>query len=372
MTMAKESVDFTTLFTAQVVERSLVAETLCRRGQQLFADAGLLSETGAYALATPGKLLRPLLLLDACRATGGDPERVFPAALGTEFGHIASLIHDDIIDGDDERRGRPTLHRQFDTGAAILTGDALIFSTFLSYTGCLERGVSAERTVGAIRLLSETCIEMCRGQALEAALQRDLHASKARYLEVIRLKTAVFCRAVTYLGAYLGGADEAQCALLGEYGLRLGMAFQLMDDVLCYADADDANDANDADDSDQHDGQGGDTADTLGKSQLSDLCNQRVTLPIIYAWDAGGPHERRILRDAFTSDEDGGEDDPQRLLETHAAIKRVLRTTGALESTRALVHRYTVQAQRSLDPLPPSDAGMRLTLLAALLASRDH
>lgn len=365
MTMAKEGVDFTTLFTAQGVERSLVAETLGRRGQQLFADAGLLSETSAYALAAPGKLLRPLLLIDACRATGGDPEHVFPAALGTEFGHIASLIHDDIIDGDDERRGRPTLYRQYDTGTAILTGDALIFSTFLSYTDCLERGVSAERTVRAIRMLSETCIEMCRGQALEATLEGDLHANEARYLEVIRLKTAVFCRAVTWLGAYLGGADEAQCALLGEYGLRLGMAFQLMDDVLCYTDA------CDADGDHTLDGNGSQSADKLGKSRLSDLCNQRVTLPIIYAMKAAGTGERRILHDAFIS-AISDDDDPQHLLEMHTAVKRVLHTTGALKATRALVHRYTVQAQRSLDPLPPSDARIRLAMLAAMLASRDH
>jgi len=360
MTTAKEGVDFTTLFAAQGMERSLVAETLGRLGSQLFADAGLLSETSAYALATPGKLLRPLLLLDACRASGGDPDRVFPAALGTEFGHVASLIHDDIIDGDDERRGRLTLHRQFDTGAAILTGDALIFSTFLSYTDCMKRGVSAERTVGAIRLLSETCIEMCRGQALETSLIGNFEAGEALYLEVIRLKTAVFCRAVTWLGAWLGGAAEAQCALLGEYGLRLGMAFQLKDDALCYDDAH-------TNDNSSVDAPHADHTDKLGKSRLSDLCNRRVTLPILYAWRRGGANDRRILQEAFS--EVG--DDPQRLEAAHAAVRRVLQTTRALESTRALVHRYTVQAQRSLEPLPPTDARLRLTLLAALLASRD-
>ena len=370
MTTAKEGVDFTTLFTAQGVERSLVAETLGRRGSQLFADAGLLSETSAYALATPGKLLRPLLLLDACRATGGDPDRVFPAALGTEFGHVASLIHDDIIDSDDERRGRPTLHHKFDTGAAILTGDALIFSTFLSYTDCMERGVSAERTVEAIRLLSETCIEMCRGQALETELIGNFEAGETRYLEVIRLKTAVFCRAVTWLGAWLGGADEAQCTLLGEYGLRLGMAFQLMDDALCYDDSDNADgvDEGGKPNAASSNASTTDRTNTLGKSRFSDLCNRRVTLPILYAWRRGGANERHLLQEAFSVPDD----DPERLAAAYGAVQRVLRTTRALESTRALVHRYTVQAQRSLEPLPPSDARLRLTLLAALLASRDH
>src|SRR6185437_5322174 len=104
----------------------------------VLSHGGLLARTTRHVLAAPGKLLRPRLLLDACRAAGGDPERVFPAAAGTEYGHIASLVHDDIIDGDAVRRGQESVHAKYSVPAAILTGDLLIFQTFLSYTYCHE------------------------------------------------------------------------------------------------------------------------------------------------------------------------------------------------------------------------------------------
>ncbi len=141
MITAKEGAD---VFSTLLDERGRIRERLTLHTEQMARGTdGLLAEARSHALSTPGKLLRPLLLLEACRAAGGDPDVAFPAAAGTEYGHVASLVHDDIIDGDLERCGQDTVHVKYNLAAAILTGDLLIFETFLSYTYCHERGVTA-------------------------------------------------------------------------------------------------------------------------------------------------------------------------------------------------------------------------------------
>jgi geranylgeranyl pyrophosphate synthase len=355
MITTRDDVD---LFSALADERAALAGHLCQHCHETLGEAaGYLNETSEYVLGAPGKLLRPLLLLDACRAAGGDPDRALPAALGTEYGHIASLIHDDIMDGDELRRGRDTVHVRFGLNEALLTGDLLIFQTFLAYTQCADRGVEAERVLAAIRTLSHTCIAMCRGQALEAAIANRLDTSPETYLEMIRLKTASLCRAVTRIGARLGGASEEVVMALGRYGLHLGTAFQIMDDVLSYD---------------------GSTA-AFGKSRLSDLRNRRVTLPIIYALRGGTEALRRRIEAIFTSDgsehdgSDGGEGgEGGEGAEAYARLVEALHEAGGLARARGLAQRYTKLAQRQLDPLPYTAARERLRALAALFATRDH
>lgn len=334
----------TTGIVAPIEEGARIADHLLRHIHETMGQMpGLLVETSEYVLSSPGKLLRPLLLLDACRAAGGDPALAFPAAAGTEYGHIASLIHDDIIDGDDERRGQQALHRKYSLGAAILTGDFLIFQTFLSYTECLDRGVSAERVLAAIRTLSTTCLEMCQGQAMEAALAGRLETTEESYLEMIRLKTASLCRAAARIGACLGGAPDEAIEAVGIYGENLGMAFQVIDDLLCYE---------------------GDSA-RVGKPLHSDLHNGRVTLPVIYAYQSAADALRQRLARLIAS---GGRDE----VDSHAHVQYILRSTGALRQARALADLYTARATQSLDLLPYSASRERLRAVANLVLSRDH
>jgi geranylgeranyl pyrophosphate synthase len=315
--------------------------------RQLSADilshGGLLAQTTSHVLAAPGKLLRPRLLLDACRAVGGDPERVFPAAAGTEYGHIASLIHDDIIDGDGVRRGQESVHAKYSVPAAILTGDLLIFQTFLSYTLCHARGISAERVLTAIQLLSLTCIGVCEGQALEAGMVGRLDTTEAMYLEMIRLKTAGVWRASAEIGACLAGAPDEIVSALRAYGENLGLAFQVVDDLLCFEGV----------------------SERLGKSPQSDLSNGRVTLPIIYALESADPPTRRRISHLF---EDGPPDAQHR----HADLVRLVTATGGLDRARQMAVRLALSATRRLDQLPPSDAATRLRAMADLVLSRDH
>ncbi len=333
-------------FAALEGERKRIVEFLTQHMREtLGGTAGFLSETTEYVLSAPGKLLRPLLLIDACKAAGGDPAVVFPAAAGTEYGHVASLIHDDIIDGDHERRGQPTLHVKYDLPAALLTGDLLIFQTFLCYTYCSERGVSAERVLRAIRTLSQTCIEMCEGQALEAEIAGNLDTSEETYLELIRLKTASFCRAAACIGACLAEAPEVIVNALADYGTNLGMAFQIMDDILSY------------------DG----SAVLLGKPVGSDMRNRRATLPIIYALESGMVGARERLTALFAaSDEDASDDN------AHGKLARLLIETRALDRARGLAYRYTLRAKQQLDLLRHSESRERLRALADIFLARNH
>jgi len=324
-------------------DRERVVHALVSHMHETLGDiSGFLSETSEYVLSAPGKLLRPLLLLDACRAVGGDPAAVFPAAVGTEYGHIASLIHDDIMDGDEKRRGQDTLHVKYSLPTALLTGDYLIFQTYLSYTECAANGVPAERILRAIQMLSVTCIEMCRGQALEEEVVGNLDISEDIYHELIRLKTASFCRSAAGVGACLGGGDEDALQALSNYGTNLGLAFQIMDDVLCY-----------------------DGTASLGKPHTSDVRNRRVTLPIIYALQAGGPQARDEIASIFSATDLSEE-------EAHARLVHVLVQTRAIDRARAVAYRYTKRAKQDLSRLPASEARTRLQALADIFLTRNH
>lgn len=309
----------------------------------LDAPATPLSEACAYVIAAPGKLLRPLLMLDACRAAGGNPDQVFPAAVGTEYGHMASLVHDDIIDGDGERHGQAAVHVKYGLDTALLLGDLLIFQTFLSFAACEERGASAERVLAAIRTLGETCVAMCQGQALEARTAGDLTTDEATYLEIIRLKTAVFCRAAARIGARLGGAENWAVEAVARYGEHLGMTFQIVDDLLGYTGDD----------------------RVVGKPLSSDLANGRVTLPVIYAIESGGERTRARIRALFQADAAHRE-------RAHHDLIRLLADQGALTRARARAKWYTASAKRELDRLPETPARERLRALADGFLVRDH
>jgi len=339
--------DGTDIFSPLSDERERLAQRLDEHCRETIGDqAGQLTMAVNHALASRGKYIRALLLLDACRAVGGDPDVIFPAALSTEYGHIASLIHDDIMDGDTVRRGQDTVHVRYGLDAAVLAGDAFIFMAFLGYVECHDQGVSAERALEAIRKLSLTCIAMSRGQALEADMVGRPEATEEAYFDVVRLKTAAFCRAVCEIGALLGGGDERAISALGSFGDNLGVAFQVVDDVLCY-DL---------------------TAMGLGKSTLSDLRNRRVTLPVIYALQMGAPGERSRVRELFAAQCD----DEGALRDQHAELTGILHSTGALERARTVSQAHTQLARANLGLLPPSDARERLAALVTLLAVRDR
>jgi geranylgeranyl diphosphate synthase type I len=294
-----------------------------------------------YALLPAGKLVRPRLLLSACAAVGGDVDAVMPAAVGAECGHTASLIHDDIIDRDDVRRGRTSVHREFGAADAIVAGDLLIFYLFRCLAECHERGLPAAHVVAALRALADSGMDLCRGQAYEAEVSGDLRCDADAYLQMVKGKTAAFFRGACECGAILGGGTAAQVAALAAYGDDLGVAFQIHDDILCYSSSSEA----------------------MGKAASSDVRNHRMTLPVILAYQQGDDSVRADIDAVFA----GG------LSETEAqrVMAGALRRSGALAWAGQWAKRYVHAAQDRLLVLPPSPSRELLSAVAGLAVNRN-
>jgi DNA-binding IclR family transcriptional regulator len=166
-----------------------------------------------YSLVPTGKLFRPILLLDSAQAVGGDPMAVLPAAAGAECGHVASLIHDDIIDQDDLRPGRPSVQSKYGINDAIVAGDALIFDLFASLAECRRTGVPDSRVARALGAVAHAGLDLCRGQSLAAELTASRRFDAATYIQVAILKTAAFFRGACESGAVLGGGSSERARI---------------------------------------------------------------------------------------------------------------------------------------------------------------
>lgn len=180
-----------------------------------------------YSLEIGGKRLRPVLLLLSYNLFSDEIQKAMPSAIAIEVFHNFTLLHDDIMDKADVRRNQPTVHKKFDENSAILSGDAM---AFLSYKYLLEN--KSEQLVDVIELFSKTAIEVCEGQQFDMDFESRLDVSESEYLEMIRLKTAVLLACSLKAGALIANANTKEANLLYEYGINLGLAFQLQDDLL--------------------------------------------------------------------------------------------------------------------------------------------
>lgn len=185
-----------------------------------------------YALQSGGKRLRPLLVLMANRLFGGNTDEAIKPAAAMEIFHNFTLLHDDVMDNADTRRGRPTVHSKWNTNTAILSGDAMLIKAY-QY---LE-DVSADKLLRVLKLFSTTAIEVCEGQQYDGDFETRDNVTIEEYFEMIRLKTAVLLAGCLKLGAILGNAPEEDAQALYDFGIAIGIAFQLRDDYLdCYGD----------------------------------------------------------------------------------------------------------------------------------------
>ncbi|MCL4545594.1 MAG: polyprenyl synthetase family protein [Chloroflexi bacterium] len=332
-------------------KRLLEAEQLTLTGIHDYLVGGLarresvshtLREACLYAVGPQGKMIRPALMLEACRSVGGNPEQILPAVAGTEYGHTASLIHDDLIDGDSIRRGQEAVHRRFGVDYAILGGDYLIFQTYLCFTRCYELGVSSDRVVRAIRILSETCLDMCEGQALEVELAGNCRMTQQQYMAVIHRKTATFTSSAAEIGGVLGGGTESQMQALRQYGIQLGLAFQITDDILPYIE----------------------DPSTLRKPADSDLANRRVTLPIIYALQLCAPEERAWIEALFSVRHPD--------VQEHERLAQLVRRCGAANRALDDARRASYEATRQVEQLPHTPSRDLLSALADLAVERHR
>ena len=315
---------------ALVAEDMAAVDALIRR--RLASDVVLVNQVAEHIIAAGGKRLRPMLLLLAARAFGHGGADAHQLAAVIEFIHTATLLHDDVVDESDLRRGRKTANALWGNAPSVLVGDFL-------YSRSFQLMVELDR-IEVMRVLADATNAIAEGEVLQLLHVRNPDTDEAAYLRVIERKTAVLFAAATRLGAFLAGADAASGQSLHEYGLNLGYAFQIADDVLDYS-ADEA---------------------ALGKHLGDDLAEGKATLPLIHAMAHSDPPTRARLRDIVERA------DVDALPEVVASI----RAQDSLEYSREHARRYALAAVASLDGLPDNAAMQALRGLAHYAVSRDH
>ncbi|WP_018625630.1 octaprenyl diphosphate synthase [Kangiella aquimarina] len=315
--------------------RALVADDFDATNQiildRLQSDVVLVNQVGHYIVAAGGKRLRPMLLLLAAKSLNykGDFHPNLAAVI--ELIHTATLLHDDVVDESDLRRGRQTANAMFGNQASVLVGDYLYSRSFQMMVEVGEMRV--------MEVLSQTTNEVAAGEVLQLMNVNDPDVDEASYYQVIERKTAILFAAATQLAAILAGTSKNIENGLREYGLQLGNAFQLIDDALDYA------------------------ADTqeLGKNVGDDLAEGKPTLPLIYAMQHASESDAKMIRQAI---EQGG-------LDNMEAILQVIEQTGAIEYTYQAAEQAVAKAISALEPLPDNQYKQALVDIARLSLKRN-
>ena len=300
--------------------------------QRLASDVVLINQVAEYIIGAGGKRLRPMLLLLTAGALGHHGADAHQLAAVVEFIHTSTLLHDDVVDESDLRRGRKTANAVWGNAASVLVGDFL-------YSRSFQLMVELER-MDVQQILADTTNTIAEGEVLQLLHVRNPDTDEAAYLRVIERKTAVLFAAATRLGALLAGADQSTCDALHRYGLALGYAFQVADDVLDYAS----------------------DAATLGKNLGDDLAEGKATLPLIHAMRHSDVATRAVLRDAIQ------QGDTDALPQVLAAID----ACGSLEYSRERARHYAREAEAALAGLGDNDFVAALRGLAHYSVSRDH
>ncbi len=288
---------------------------------------------GRHLVDAGGKRLRPSMLLLAAEAVGGDPEVVVPAAVSIELVHNFTLIHDDIMDNAETRRGRPAVHVKWDEAGAILAGDTLYSKAFEILTASEAK---PEDMVASVAMLARTCAAICEGQWLDMEFERRDQVTESEYLEMIEKKTGVLYGAAAWMGARLSGAPAHQAEGLDRFGRLVGMAFQIQDDVLDLTAP----------------------AEVLGKPRGGDLAEGKKTLIMIHAMATGAEIEIFGKRNATGQ-------------EIEAALK-TLRASGSIDYARKKAVNLVSEGKEALAVLPDSDAKSLLLELADYMISRSY
>ena len=288
--------------------------------------------------ASAGKRMRPLLGLLAYASIAGDYKPALPGAAAVELGHNFSLVHDDIEDGDRERRHRPTVWALHGVAQAINTGDMLFSLSRMALHRLTDLGFSDAKVLRLMRLYDETCVALCEGQYIDIATSESNEPMSVElYFDMIGRKTAALIAASIEAGALLATDDDAVIARYRGFGWALGLAFQLNDDLLGIWGAE----------------------QKTGK-EPSDIARRKKTLPVIYAFEHAGPDDRSRLA-ALYGDGGPGHDDV-------AEVMAILERTGARDYTRDQARRHRDAALAELDGAGVVDAEARARLEDLIVA----
>ncbi len=316
--------------------RSLVADDMRQVNdliqKRLHSDVVLINQLGYHIVNSGGKRLRPVLVLLVSRACGYRGQDHITLAAIIEFIHTATLLHDDVVDASELRRGQETANVVWGNEASVLVGDFL-------YSRAFEMMVD----IGSMRvmdILSHATNTIAEGEVMQLLNCHDASTTEPRYMEVIRSKTATLFEAASQLGAVLGGIDLDTENAMAEYGMHLGIAFQLIDDVLDYRAS----------------------SEEIGKNIGDDLAEGKPTLPLIYALHKGSLTQAEIIREAIES---GG-------LKKIDEVLQAIESTGAIAYTEELARVEAELATSKLTGLPDSRYKTALIALAKFSVNRSY
>jgi len=301
--------------------------------RRLRSEVALINQMGHYIINSGGKRLRPLLAVLSARAFGYSGMQHLDLAAIVEFIHTATLLHDDVVDSSEMRRGRETANNIWGNEASVLVGDFL-------YSRSFEMMVEL-KNMRVMEILAHATNTIAEGEVLQLLNCHDPETSEARYLEVIHSKTAKLFEAATQLGAVISDRSAAEEQAMAAYGMHLGTAFQLIDDVLDYSA----------------------TAEEMGKNVGDDLAEGKPTLPLIYAMRVGTPQQAATIRHAI---ENGGR-------EQIGAVMAAIESTDAITYTAQLAREEADKAAAAIaDAVPASPYKEALYALAEFSVNRTY
>ncbi len=300
--------------------------------RSLHSDVALINQLSHYIINSGGKRLRPMLVLLSANACQYQGEQHINLAAVIEFIHTATLLHDDVVDASQLRRGNVTANAVWGNEASILVGDFL-------YSRAFEMMVNAN-DMRIMEIMSHTTNTIAEGEVLQLLNCHDAETTEARYMDVVSRKTARLFEAAAQLGAVLGQQTDRIETALANFGLNLGIAFQLIDDVLDYSAS----------------------PEDTGKNVGDDLAEGKPTLPLIHAIHKGTPQQAGLIRKAI---ENGGHDNMQ-------DVCAIIESTGAIPYTARAAQRHADLAIEALNPLPDSACKEALYGLAEFSVSRSY
>ena len=295
-----------------------------------------------YTLAAGGKRVRPQLAMIASQLFGGKDEEVLPAALALEVFHNFTLLHDDVMDKADVRRGRPTVHVKWNENTAILSGDQMLIEAYK-----LLSGVPADKLPKVLQLFNKMATEICEGQQYDVDFESQEQVTIDDYLKMIRLKTSVLLANALQTGAYIAGADEQAQEALYQFGINIGLAFQIQDDILdVWGDP-----------------------KTFGKAVGGDISCNKKTFVYLEAM-------RRLGNDAISLEAKELKHWYSQVLEDNtekiAAVKEIFEYLSVRAACEKVVEDYTQKALALLNQLPQNQATEQLRKLADKLNTRQN
>lgn len=299
-----------------------------------------LQEASIYLTKAGGKMLRPSLSLITAEAVGGQKESALKAGSAIELIHTFSLIHDDIMDQDDMRRGMPSVHKVWGDDVAILAGDTLFSKAFEIIINSNQELTSPAQINHALSTVADACVKICEGQALDMGFEDRFDVTEDEYMEMIFKKTGALIAAATKVGAIMGGASDEVIDAMYEYGRLIGLAFQIQDDYLDIA-------------SDE---------ETLGKPIGSDIGKGKMTIIAINGLASAGEDSEKLLE--ILKDTNNSQDDIDLAIE-------ILTKCGAIDYARNLALDSVSQAKEILEILPDSSSKQVLADIADFVLERQ-